>query len=297
MFFRYLTPLIVIVILGLATVYFLFHKQHLYDVDFIDSYRQYESSKDDLPPGIRKDGQKSVADPRSYRDEWRSERDLIVQREMAEWAFFMLITAAVSLVITTIGVYYVALTFRETRRMVEEAAKGTKAAITAAEAAEYSSSIAQDTAKRQLRAYVSIEVDDQKDPIIRMEGIRIWLKAVNRGQTPACGFRHHTNVFIGDFPLPNGLLLREKNKTLRPSQGEIGVSMERPFPVEYRNQITLDEKQDLISGNKRIFIYGVAIYWDAFKEKHHIRYCYTVPLNAQFRPLGLEVYTKYNRSS
>jgi succinate dehydrogenase hydrophobic anchor subunit len=43
----------------------------------------------------------------------RSEDDLVAQGDMALWAFWMVVISAIGLVVTTIGVVYVAMTLRE----------------------------------------------------------------------------------------------------------------------------------------------------------------------------------------
>lgn len=47
------------------------------------------------------------ANPRPKRNEWREERDLQAQREMAQWAFWMVVVSGVGVVITGAGVWLV----------------------------------------------------------------------------------------------------------------------------------------------------------------------------------------------
>jgi hypothetical protein len=59
---------------------------------------------------------------RPTREEERAEQDLNAQREMANWAEGMLWASLVSVIVTVVGVFYVALTLRETRKAATEAA-------------------------------------------------------------------------------------------------------------------------------------------------------------------------------
>jgi Sec-independent protein translocase protein TatA len=88
--------------------------------------QEYEESKRIAPFGPSTQG--PTANPQAYRDEWRAERDLHAQQDMAFWAKWLLIA-------TVIAVLLVAATLLETRRagqaaleMVEEAKRATKAA-------------------------------------------------------------------------------------------------------------------------------------------------------------------------
>lgn len=96
--------------------------------------REYEEcrSKASVEEAVRC-AQNAAQTSRNYQ---RAEQDLDAQREMANWAegilWATLILGSASLVITSIGVVYVALTLRETRNTTKAAVDGAKAAHNAA---------------------------------------------------------------------------------------------------------------------------------------------------------------------
>ena len=76
--------------------------------------QEYEESKRIKPMGAA--GSKSpYTDPKAYRDEWRSERDLEAQWEMAKWAGWGAIA-------TIVGIVILAATLWETSRAAQAAA-------------------------------------------------------------------------------------------------------------------------------------------------------------------------------
>jgi len=90
------------------------------------AYQQYESTKGRQAPGARIEGESSVADPKAYREEWRAEKDLEAQREMAEWAFYMMLASFAGVAVTTIGLVYVARTLKTSRDALVETQEVTR---------------------------------------------------------------------------------------------------------------------------------------------------------------------------
>jgi hypothetical protein len=83
-----------------------------------------------VPFGSASEGQ--YTDPKAYREEWRNERDLEAQQDMARWAWWLLIC-------TAIGVALLLVTFWETRKAANAAlvaADATKDAVSAQSNAE-----------------------------------------------------------------------------------------------------------------------------------------------------------------
>lgn len=73
------------------------------------------------------------SDPKAQRNEWRQEEDLKAQWEQAKWAKYAVWAAIMSVVVTAIGVVFVALTLKATRDAVRETAKATSATERAVE--------------------------------------------------------------------------------------------------------------------------------------------------------------------
>ena len=126
--------------------------------------------------------QKSKNDPYEKERDGREIRALQAQENSAYWAEAMFWATAAALILSTIGIGLVWITFRETRK---------------------SNQIAGDIGFKQLRAYVTIEnaktVDANfADQSVNFQGVRITLH--NSGSTPAISVR----VTIDKFIIENG---------------------------------------------------------------------------------------------
>lgn len=60
-----------------------------------------------------------MADPKPERNEWREEQDLYAQRQMAKWAFWMLVISGAGVVVGGLGLLFLKRTLDETRAMTE----------------------------------------------------------------------------------------------------------------------------------------------------------------------------------
>ena len=78
---------------------------------------------------------------KATNEDQRAQDDLVAQTEMATWAFWMLIATIVVTGITGLGVFYIWLTLKATQEMSREAARGTIAAVEAADASKDANSI------------------------------------------------------------------------------------------------------------------------------------------------------------
>lgn len=122
--------------------------------------------------------QEPPANPNPERNEWRDERDLQAQRDMAQWAFWLLIVSSGTLATAIAGV----ILLKQTLDEAHAANKGFA-----------------DAARRQSRAYMAIEsvsagfaVDE---PGAGMITLRIAVNMRNCGQTPARRVRRTIEVF------------------------------------------------------------------------------------------------------
>jgi hypothetical protein len=76
----------------------------------------YEISKRIAPFGPATDGE--YANPEAHRNEWRAERDLKAQTQMAEWARWTMMISGIGLVVGVAGIFFVARTLDATREQV-----------------------------------------------------------------------------------------------------------------------------------------------------------------------------------
>lgn len=125
-----------------------------------------------------------------------------------------------------------------------------------------------DTARRQLRAYVSISSAMLKFHG-RTEFFEAQVHAENKGQTPAYNVDHRINIWIGphdakfsDIPQPGNLGVKSSSLMLGPTQETILTKLR-------------DESAVAPIGNlqKTVFVYGIVTYEDAFRQERYTRFC------------------------
>lgn len=224
------------------------------------AHQQYEDAKRVSPPGAMFPGERAVTNPQGYREEWRGEYDLEAQREMADWAFAMLLASCAGVLITGVGVYYVAQTLKATHDAVGETARASLAAETAVEVTRVS-------AQRQLRAYVSstnVNWTLVRKQVGDAPGIyQIFVHWKNCGQTPAKRCKTWTSYEVRktnpppDFDYPDKELpfeSRSETVTIGPGQ-------------DFRGNVAIPTSIiPLVDNTNRIFVWGWIEYDDVFDD-------------------------------
>lgn len=192
---------------------------------------QYDSAYErSAPPAVR--SQSLVSDIEAYRQEWREEQDLRAQRDMAQWAWLMMVASFAGVGITAVGIVFVAQTLVTTRAAVDAANRTADEAKRIGEA--------------QVRAYMSISnvsiifVSDNGKIVPGIE-----MKIGNSGNSPARNFEMHmqlayqTIFFDGD--IAQEVFLMTEN------WGPFVSKDERPFSFLFREgplgQKYIDEMQ------------------------------------------------------
>jgi hypothetical protein len=126
-------------------------------------------------------------EPNPKREEWRSERDLEAQQEMARWALLMMIASFLSVGVTAVGVVFVKQTLDATRAAVNEAENATAAA-------RNTINVTQDLGRRQLRAYIDIKNGAFRVGPAGKGRLRVRVEFANFGQTPARDVRFWVRI-------------------------------------------------------------------------------------------------------
>lgn len=211
------------------------------------------------------------------RENQRAEYDLKAQQDMAAWALALLIVSALGLMVTTVGVVYVAMTFRETRRMVEEASRSNDAAMIAARAAQESVKVAV-TSQRPWVGMDNIKTKPEYPEVGREFRITATLR--NAGQSPARRFR----AYFDDDPVAIDYLWAGIEPLPEQGEGRVSVgllipnatfSIELVIPAERLTQSLIDR---LATPDKTeqfaIFIRGRTDYLD-MTEGQPGRKCHT----------------------
>ncbi len=137
-----------------------------------------------------------------------------------------------------------------------------------------------ETAQRQLRAYVTMDASgfqDQK-PADPVNGVpeqfffwNVWI--MNTGQTPAYDLSVESTLGIHPFPLPPNLP-PTRDPMPNPSKSVLGTGQKKVAGGPYARSLPPSEWDEIRRGTgKRIYIYGVVYYRDAFGVKHTTNFC------------------------
>jgi len=207
--------------------------------------------------GIPDRVERVIANSPATDDQNQDDRELAAQEAMALWAFWMFTAAVATFGVTSAGTYLIWRQVRLTREAVEDTGKATKAM-------ERQNVIAEDTARRQLRAYIGIEDEEITDFRIGGKG-RFSCKIYNRGQTPAYDVRVWSSV-IGTYKSPDLEKVRIKkprhisNVVLGPGQWVLHYSTAE-------DSITEDVYVEICSGRMKMIFAGIITYRDAFHRR------------------------------
>jgi hypothetical protein len=146
-----------------------------------------------------------------------------------------------------------------------------------------------DTAKRQLRAYISVDgatVSRFGDTVVPPEAHVIFK---NSGQTPAYEVRGWIAIKMAEFPF-NGTF--EEFGTLQPFSSVIGSGGSVHGIGATKRSLSNDENKSVNDGTGAIFVWGELTYQDAFKAPHYTRFRMFFGGSAGVRADGLMMATK-----
>lgn len=210
--------------------------------------------------------------PETNNQDQRAERDLAAQEAMAKWAKWMFWAALGSVVLTAIGVGLIWRTLVHTKLAAIAAADAVSEAKSATEAANQTLAVTENTAMRQLRAYISIEPDTVYNWIHRDQVLGVRFITRNHGQTPGGQIYFEYSMALRDAPpkirapeLPH----RYDQKTaLFP-----GATV--PVRLYYRGRLSDDEIADIEAGHTRFHTWGVMHYTDAFKKRRRTKFSFS----------------------
>lgn len=234
------TVIVVLTLVGLA----LFNQERRDHATYQAARHGYELSKQTVPEDVA--AHRPYTADKPYREEWRAEQDLEAQRMMAWWS-------KVAGLAASIGVFLLAMTLWETTRT-------TVAAAEAADATRKGVELAEKTAERQLRAYLSITSMD-----LHRDGDTYKLKTVitNDGQTPARGVRPSITMGIRT-------LAGENLPEIETDEAAAVVGPGKIVTNEVSLSPTAGELAHIASGDRTIFAWGRVDYVDIFGTKRFL---------------------------
>lgn len=206
-----------------------------------------------------------------------AELDLAAQQSMAETAIKMLVVSSalslLSLAATTIGIVYVWRTLRATRK---------------------ANRIAQDSAHRQLRAYI-VTKELRVKKLVVGERPHFEVVLINSGQTPARRLKTIVGFVTVESRDAKFRLFERDSKPPAGSEADIGGGREYRIPVVGRNPVS-QASMDAIKNNQvAIVLGGCSSYLDVFGKLHR----HTVRSHLEFGPDGFELVAspRHNRGN
>jgi hypothetical protein len=174
-----------------------------------------------------------------------------------------------------------ALLFYYQLRLIRKSLLDTREAAEAAKdsalAASNSVALAERTAQRQLRAYITVEIGsgcNQGGKRKLFFEFRPVIK--NVGQTPAYDVEVISKVSVMPLPIP-----ADYNFSLVPSPIKsvmtLGPQQNRFTAVVLGKKLSLSELREIRNAkNKAIHVYGTVTYRDVFDVWRHTNYCYSI---------------------
>jgi hypothetical protein len=144
--------------------------------------------------------------------------------------------------------------------------------------------VMQDTAQRQLRAYVSVSGVTKVEDLGEWQGagfaVRVEVK--NDGQTPAYDLLHWAKIELREFPLVGRLSIHcvdEDTREILPA-GSKTVAF-----ATCRHGLTASEEQAIIANEKALYVCGEVDYLDAFGGRRLTQFRFRC--NGPDYPLGV----------
>jgi hypothetical protein len=227
-----------------------------------------------------------IPSERSPEDKKRDEEKTTIDQQMAAFTrdlatyTNLLFWATAGLAAFTLGLALVAFfQMRDARRSI-------RAAEASAAAAVKQITVAEDTAQRQLRAYVFADrssmtlVNDkgdilsftaEKDPNFNIPAVFVQVLTVfkNYGLTPAHEFRYFRDVDVANLQKSDD---PDAVRDYEDTKDTIGPGME--YPITTRRCITKEEFTEVKNRVKEIFSMGQIHYTDIFGKRQSASFCH-----------------------
>jgi hypothetical protein len=162
-----------------------------------------------------------------------------------------------------------------------------RASVDAGEKAAKAAKDSADAVVSQLRAYVLIgAVEKNEFEISRNDGITLWLRAKNGGQTPAFDVRSMIRTDV--LPNPLTTQLPEDDVPQDATRATIPPGHEIRLRARYPN-LTAEQILGLHAGEFAIYVWGRVNYRDAFDNARFVKFSMVVPVEKDGRMPGIQL--------
>lgn len=236
------------------------------------------------------------------RDNRRDYDDLVAQRKSALWTAIMGMAALIGMALSAIGVFLVKQTFDETRRTnriaMRENARATRRAVASARNAEAALAIAernakaaaeqvavsQDSARRQLRAYLCVLALEMDRITPEPGAANLTMPIQNTGTTPVKTWYFRWRWMVTEEAPTSALFERELQPALAPpAKFEFSFGPAQTKPIHFALDIGAEWRQAVLSEAKRLYVLGYIEYVDTFDETHRTEFFYAYNLEGPTR--------------
>ncbi len=259
----------------LLTVYVapLNSKEHHAEQRGIAESAERQKSAADLPPLWAIYSFKwPTSEEKKIEPDWRNlncqnpnnhdEADMCEQRKMSESAVETVYWNKLQVALSAFGfaalLCTIFLTYRATSAAIE------------------SNEIARDTAKRELRAYISVTAKHINSFDVRSVAT-IKVAPVNHGQTPAYKSYIVGSVDVFPFQIPRNFDFPPVSKDDNQQKFDIYPNVSSLSTIiSAKRTFSQPEIGDIISGNKSIYVYGTIYYIDIFGDERFTCFCSAV---------------------
>lgn len=199
----------------------------------------------------------TVTQPQIHQPSSFELRELVAQETMADAALWMLFATILTIFVTALGTLLIWKQVRLTRRAVEDTGQAT-------EAMRAANSIAAESMRRELRAYLTVEpggVNEARDGFARLP-----LRIENRGQTPAFDVMLFANHAVAESP--RDITLKDLGT---PLAGEINDAAMGPSVCRWMFSYASEDLLkpflvDIRDRRRAIIQFGYVTYKDAFGD-------------------------------
>lgn len=248
--------------------------------------------------GVPGFAERFISNPEPRDADEREKRDLAAQENTAAWAFWMVCIAAVQAVLSAFGIFFIVQTLRQGRMSIRAAFSGLKQAGRAARAAEASVRVTEETAKRELRAYVgltSATVMNWKVGEVPIFSIYY----TNAGQTPAnrAVMRVFAEPTQGDCDTVKMTRWTHEPGN-RSSMMEIFPGSPGHSNTPMKNPLSQNDFELIRDGVWTWVIGGYIAYFDIYGKRHITMFRFRIPPNmAEGDSIALHACARGNRSN
>lgn len=136
--------------------------------------------------------------------------------------------------------------------------------------------VGRDTARRQLRAYLTVLVGNARyqDKQLRFEALPLIF---NTGQTPAYKVKYWARADVFPFPLPDEVILGIPDNDPFMSEGTLGAQHNFTISGIVQHRVPEDEIEGIKAGHpSRVYVWGKVSYEDIFGKEWYTDFCQSI---------------------